>query len=206
MKKRTERRKRNEAIKEPRTRWLFMSQGKETELNYFRGLLQHLKDNGGLGIGFKSAGEGKDPMTMVGVYENRRRDRLVPYENVVFIFDKDDTSDKDFNNAIVEAKKHGIVSWSNECFELWLCLHFEDVSKELLRAECFAKLSKILGKDYKTDPDIFRSILEKGGCYKKATIRAEKLAQSKSLHNPAKSNPCTMIFEAIIELEKEAKP
>ena len=45
------------------------------------------------------------------------------------------------NKAIAEAKNNGIkLAWSNECFELWLLLHFQSVSGEIPRKEYHKKL------------------------------------------------------------------
>lgn len=43
------------------------------------------------------------------------------------VFDKDDFPDEDFNNAIQKAKAQGIkVAYSNQAFEYWFILHFND--------------------------------------------------------------------------------
>ena len=52
----------------------------------------------------------------------------------VFDRDKEDTPQKiskgntEFNESIITAKRNGIkVAWSNDSFELWILLHFEDI-------------------------------------------------------------------------------
>jgi hypothetical protein len=50
------------------------------------------------------------------------------------VFDKDETTNDDFNEAIRLAKENGInVAYSNQSFELWLLLHFEKVHGKLHR-------------------------------------------------------------------------
>ena len=51
------------------------------------------------------------------------------YGNVWVVFDKDDFSDDQFNNAISLAERNGIhTAWSNESIELWFLLHFNYLS------------------------------------------------------------------------------
>ena len=43
------------------------------------------------------------------------------------VFDKDDFSESDFNNAILIAKANNFgLAYSNQAFEYWLILHFND--------------------------------------------------------------------------------
>jgi hypothetical protein len=49
------------------------------------------------------------------------------YEQVWCVFDKDDFAAIDFNNAITIAEANGFsVAYSNQAFEYWILLHFED--------------------------------------------------------------------------------
>jgi hypothetical protein len=49
------------------------------------------------------------------------------YDQTWVVFDKDDFSDQDFNAAIEKAKQLNFgVAYSNQAFEYWLILHFED--------------------------------------------------------------------------------
>ena len=43
------------------------------------------------------------------------------------MFDKDDFSANDFNNAITIAESNNLgVAYSNQAFEYWIILHFDD--------------------------------------------------------------------------------
>ncbi|WP_170061184.1 RloB family protein [Spirosoma aerolatum] len=49
------------------------------------------------------------------------------YDEVWCVFDKDDFTNDDFLKAIQEAENQKFsVAWSNQSFEYWLILHFED--------------------------------------------------------------------------------
>ena len=97
---------------------LIVCEGENTEPSYFNALK------------FKSAtvkavGEGYNTITLV-----KRAVQLAEkssYGEVWCVFDKDDFSDFDFNQAITLAKTKGFhIAYSNQAFEFWILLHFND--------------------------------------------------------------------------------
>lgn len=55
----------------------------------------------------------------------------------------------DFEKAVALAKKHHIhAAWSNDCFELWLVLHFQFVEAELTRGAYYTILSGFWNCNY----------------------------------------------------------
>jgi hypothetical protein len=145
----------------------------------------------------------------------------IPYinERIVFVFDKDSFSAGQFNNAIKKARERYpgcVVAWSNESFELWLCLHFDYIDSALTRNDYNEKLTQIFKekgiygkrenyeKNGKNDDCIYDKIINSGGSIDKAIKYAEKLIEDKELHNPAKANPATMVFEIVVALLNEA--
>lgn len=141
------------------------------------------------------------------------------YEQVWCVFDKDGFPLENFDNAIHEAKAAGFkVGWSNQAFEYWLLLHFEDHQGS--------------GMDRKLYTDKLNSYLEKLGAYydgegsKKVTSqlftilegldeqgrfrRALAIKRAKRNHQvfledgttPAKSESCTTVYELVEELQK----
>lgn len=61
------------------------------------------------------------------VNETIKLSRLNEYEQVWCVFDKDNFKANDFNSAINLAESNGFkVAYSNQAFEYWLLLHFED--------------------------------------------------------------------------------
>lgn len=67
-----------------------------------------------------------------------------PDDQVWCVFDVDDywkDNQEKFEDAIKKAKENDIkLAWSNECFELWLLLHFQVVSGEIPRKDYHEKL------------------------------------------------------------------
>jgi len=220
--------KAHEKVKDIREReWLLVCEGKKTECNYFKGLVASLNTTGNNHILLKPCGEGKNTTSLIDSVD-KHFDYLdkeygltrIPYTKIIFVFDKDDFSADQFNSAVTKAKKrfpNCIVAWSNESFELWLNLHFDYISTGMTRWEYNDRLTDILrnkkiltkNQNYKdhisNHDDIFNKIESAGGCYKKAESHAQTLAsQNKFKHNPAKSNPVTMVHDAVAALRKES--
>lgn len=126
-------------------------------------------------------------------------------------FDKDDFTD--FDEAIQLAAEHNIMcAWSNESFELWLLLHFRDVSKWTGRGELIDSLETAIREelhksdstalyDYsKGDGEIY-SLVSSLGSEEEAIARAEALKKRfENVGNPSKQNPCTHVDELVLEL------
>ncbi len=65
--------------------------------------------------------------TLQVVERAEEEERKGNYDQVWVVFDKDDFPANDFNNAISKARGLGFgVAYSNQAFEYWLILHFED--------------------------------------------------------------------------------
>jgi len=227
-KRRERRKKRIENVRNLReTQWLIICEGEKTEPNYFKGLVAELNLKGINKIDIKTCGEGTSTKSLV-----KRVDRYfeycdkvsgatkIPYAKIILIFDQDGFGAEKFNTAIQMAKQRyptSIVAWSNESFELWLCLHFEYEQSPLHRNNYNDKLTAIFRsngeftnrqnyeKHGKNLDNIFKSITKCGGSYKTAIRNARKLAAGKDLHNPAKCNPTTMVFEAVDVLIAESE-
>ena len=97
---------------------LIVCEGANTEPSYFR---QFRLSSATI----KAIGEGYNTTSLVNrAREIANRER---YDQVWCVFDKDDFSDTDFNNAIDIAKANSFgVAYSNQAFEYWLILHFDD--------------------------------------------------------------------------------
>ncbi|MDD3225159.1 MAG: RloB family protein [Clostridium sp.] len=123
--------------------YLIVTEGTETEVNYFKrikeiieGLFRNEIIVDKVSLQFK----GKGRSTMVLVNEALKMRSLSSYSQVWVVFDKDEN--KDFDKAISFAKSKGLnVAWSNACFELWLLLHFQNLSAAIDRSDYSLKLS-----------------------------------------------------------------
>ena len=73
-------------------------------------------------------------------------------DEVWIVMDRDSSPPYDFDNAIKSAEAKGYnVAWSNECFELWILLHFKEIHHALSREEIYKKLSGIFDFNYKKE-------------------------------------------------------
>lgn len=153
------------------------------------------------------------------------------------VFDRDFNGNPDelnldeisFDESPHTAKRNNIkVAWSNDCFELWVLLHYEDVDEKepLLRNENYERLTEILKVDKKISSDLHVNI-EQGtfnyvNNFKKkkrfinyilptlkdptrrtaAIERAEKLEKYHATRNvaPHEMCPCTMVHHLVKEL------
>lgn len=123
---------------------LIVTEGTETEVNYFENIKDIInkkyKDRIKVQpIALKVKGVGKGTCALVR--EAIKRRSLENYSEAWVVFDKDDFND--FDDAIRLAKKEDLnIAWSNESFELWLLLHFQDLNSPLTRDDYKHKLDK----------------------------------------------------------------
>ena len=134
-----------------------------------------------------------------------------------------------FDESTHTAKRNNIkVAWSNDSFELWILLHYEDVDPKepLLRSKYYERLTEILKEDTKISND-FRVPIGKGTFNYYTNIksltpfknhilpilkdetrrtaaieRAEKLEKHHTTHTdkPHEMCPCTMVHHLVKEL------
>lgn len=153
------------------------------------------------------------------------------------VFDRDcedalkkrEKKDKKFEISLWIAEEFKIkVAWSNDCFELWVLLHFEDIdhTQPLLRDTYYQQLTKIMEADAKVCNDFSESIKKKHFYYKKdfkkednfkeyilpilqdetrrttAIERAKELEKYHATRNvvPQEMCPCTMVHHLVKEL------
>ncbi|WP_400263707.1 RloB family protein [Lacticaseibacillus paracasei] len=121
-------------------RFLIVSEGTETEPNYFRGFNLYVRPD------IKVVGTGANTVAVVTqAIAERQKYHKNPehrYDQVWCLFDKDDFSDQRFREALRLAKEHDIhVAYSIESFELWFLLHFSLIHTEIGREAYLRKLS-----------------------------------------------------------------
>lgn len=102
---------------------LILCQGEVTEVEYFR----HFELATAT---IEAVGRAFDPEKLVEhalELRDQAKRRREPYDQVWCVFDKDDTRPGNFNAAIQRAQGTGLeVAFSNQAFEFWLLLHFDD--------------------------------------------------------------------------------
>lgn len=150
--------------------YLIVCEGKQTEPNYFNGLRKKINEKYGSKVdvlipSIEVKGTGKNTTDLVNYtdkyvnYSNKR------YGQVWVVFDKDDYSNEQFNQAIKNCDYN--VAWSNPNFELWLLAHFKKVSRYVSKDDVLQELSKEFQKkglgDYtKNDTNIFDKVTGEG--------------------------------------------
>lgn len=151
-KRRAQRQKRKHEYKKARANsYLIVTEGVQTEPNYFNGIRKIIEQNLGGNVDVVKCplinvnGEGCSTHSLIVETDRIVNKANIIYQNVWIVFDKDDF--EDFDSAIEEANKKGYkVAWSNQCFEYWLYLHFNYSDSALHRSEWNRKLDEIFQK------------------------------------------------------------
>lgn len=161
-------------------RILIVCEGAKTEVNYFEAF--PVPVNSGMKVNVECEGKGMNTLSLVNEAERldkeaKKTDK--PYDFVWVVFDCDSFT-ANFDNAIKRAKSLGYgVAWSNEAFELWYLLHFENRTNPMSRADYQKRLTdhiskKVKGYKYKkNDPKSF-SIMTTHGSEDDAIKFAER--------------------------------
>lgn len=188
---------------------LIVCEGKNTEPSYFN---QFRLSSATI----EPVGEGYNTISLV----NRaiQISNQNSYEQVWCVFDKDDFSNVDFNNAISVAEANGFgVAYSNQAFEYWILLHFNDhQGGGMHRDEYNNKLNESLkafdvlydGKKSKivTEEifDLLDGVDDRTGKERKilAIERAKRNYDRFEHNNPAIEESSTTVFRLVSELLK----
>lgn len=188
---------------------LIVCEGKNTEPDYFR----KFRLTSAI---IKTVGGIRNTVSLVEYTQKLQiKDQ---YDQVWCVFDKDEFSDKDFNEAIKRAEKMGFgVAYSNQAFEYWLILHFEDHQGAALHRDLYGeKLNSYLnplGSDYDatkrkniTD-DIFDHLMALDSKTGKPRVelainRAKRIYERLDHTNPAKEESSTLVFRLVQEILK----
>ncbi len=200
---------RNEPSKLEKPTILIVCEGKNTEPSYFRQFKLSTAT-------IKPIGEGYNTVSLVNRAIQLSKEK--PYEQVWCVFDKDDFNNIDFNNAIqiAEANNFG-VAYSNQAFEYWVILHFNDhQGGGMNRDDYNEKINELLkefgttydGKSSKIITDEIFDILE--GIDTKTNKVRRDLAIERAKRNYAffdhtnyaKEESSTTVFKLVEELIK----
>lgn len=178
--------------REVRQIFLIVCEGEKTEPNYFKSF--RVPKNV---IDVKGVGE--NPSNLVE--SARRFNSLQDYDQVWCVFDRDNFTPQDFNNAIQNAKNQNFnVAYSNEAFELWYVLHFEFLNTGIPRRDYCQKLTKLMGKKYeKNSKEIYKELIDKQDI---AIKNSRRLLQQYDPQIPVKDNPSTTVHLLVEELNK----
>ncbi len=211
---------------------LIVCEGKNTEKSYFEQFRRILRFSNitieviPAPIGIKP--RGTDPKTIVAKAKKTQateKQKSTPFSKVWCVFDHDPLPSNpkksvNFNNYIKKAESLGFgVAYSNQAFEYWLLLHFENhLGTPLHRDEYYDKINgylNLLGLAYDKNSklvteDIFETLQiidSKTGKTRQdlAIERAKNIMEKWAAEDPSRSNPAkeessTTVFKLVEEL------
>ncbi|MEB3342588.1 RloB family protein [Okeania sp.] len=190
-------RSRNEKVKtrKAKERFLIVCEGTKTEPNYFKSFPVP-KDV----IEVDVLGVGKNTINLVEK-ALRIKQEDGDYDRVWCVFDKDSFPPKNFNAAIKYAEDNNVeVAYSNQAFEVWYLLHFDDPYIPKSRKDYEKLLTKRMNQKYeKNSNEMYKMLLDR---QPQAIKNAEKLLKQYNPPNPANDNPSTTVHLLVKELNR----
>jgi hypothetical protein len=203
--------RRQTKTRETRKRFLIVCEGERTEVNYFKAFTVPKK------IEVMVKGEGKNSLSLVEkaikIIDNLNKDDS--FDQIWCVFDKDNCSKEQFNQAEGLAKQKNIkIAYSNEAFEIWFILHFQYLDIATYRSEYLTILTNqmqkygLLNKKEKYEKNR-EDMYEKLKPYQTTAItNAAKLIQDRdeAKKHPFDANPSTTVQELVQELNINSRP
>ena len=192
--------------------YLIVCEGRETEPNYFNGLKQKINEKYGDRInivpGIKIKGTGLNTESLVNYTKQYINKSPKMYGQVWVVFDKDDYSDEQFNNAIKVNEYNS--AWSNPNFEIWLLSHFKKIDRPLSKNDSLKELKKEfqkanLGNYSKNDKEIFEKITKDNKLETAIKNCKEIYEQFQCVSTESSKNPCTTVFMLVEDLSEYLK-
>lgn len=190
-------------------RYLIVTEGTETEPNYFEEIRARINNiYHGQYVTVTVQGQGMNTLSLLERAKAIAEDDVDGFTQVWVVYDKDDFPSGDFNAVIEQCENTSEkgtsyhTAWSNESFELWFVLHFEYLQSALGRHAYIGKLSAImqgigLGAYSKNMKGMFVSLEP---YVSTAIINAKKLETLNMGKSPALANPGTMVHKLVGEL------
>jgi hypothetical protein len=214
---RSESKKRKTNTKEVNVYFLIVCEGEKTEPNYFKSFKKNVKS---LVYHIETDGQGSNTKDLVKRTIRARDKSSQLYDRVWVVFDKDSFPVANFNDAILLAEKNNIkAGWTNEAFELWYLLHFQNRITAMSREDYKGALESSINVEivkqskrnkpklftYKKNSEEMYAILEKYGDQNQAIKWAKELEKSHVCANFAIHNPCTRIHILVEELNGDSE-
>ena len=189
--------------------YLIVCEGKKTEPNYFNGLKRKINEKYGNKVdvlipNIDVKGAGMNTTSLVKYTQKTVNHANKVYGQVWVVFDKDDYSDKQFNQAIKNCDYN--VAWSNPNFELWLLAHLKRVSRAISKDEILDELDKEfqkngLGTYKKNDDRIFEKVTKDGKLYT-AIKNCEYMEKLNKNGQASERNPMTRVYKIVDGLKE----
>ena len=203
--------RRQTKTRETRKRFLIVCEGERTEVNYFKAFTVPKK------IEVMVKGEGKNSLSLVEkaikIIDNVNKDDS--FDQIWCVFDKDNCSKEQFNQAERLAKENNIkIAYSNEAFEIWFILHFQYLDIATSRSK-YPKILTTQMKKYRLLNEQEKYEKNREDMYEKlkpyqrtAITNAAKLIQDRdeAKKHPFDANPSTTVQELVQELNINSRP
>lgn len=192
----------NNNSKEVKQSFLIVCEGENTEPDYFNEFkLGSAK--------VEAVGEGMNTVSLVIraiQLKNEYAKKGDTFDQYWVVFDKDDWTALDFNNAIITAVASGFkVAYSNQAFEYWFLLHFNLHEGQINRNTYEDTLSKYLGFKYSKESSVSTKMFN-------ALLKLQETAIKNARHSynqftgghasPAQEESSTTVFLLVEELRK----
>ena len=192
-----------------RKTFLIICEGVNTEPLYFKSFPVKLIEIESFGLGMSKTSLVENIHDIVKSKEKDSDREVWCVFDMDVKYDESITQKEDYNNAIKLAQSYGYkVAYSNDCFELWLVLHYQFVDSKLHRNQYYEILSKLWncnyekeGKKVKFSREIYDRIEnDKRADIIKAMKNSKKLFDDQLELPFSDQNPCTTIFQLVCEL------
>ena len=142
---------------------------------------------------------GTDPksvLSAIGKFE--KENPKIKYDKAWLVIDKDSFSKDNFKGTIETARQKDIcVAYSNECYELWLLLHFKNVTtyktRDEIRKELNIEFQNNFGFKYdKSEKHVYGMLIDRQeDAIKRAQKLIENLLKLNEKLDPYNDNPST---------------
>lgn len=217
---REERKKRETNIINQRAgNWLIVTEGTKTEPIYFKKIIDIVNNNLPKDSRLKCeiCGMGKNTISLVDSVLNLQYfidkkigSKIILYEKIFVVFDRDSFSKQNFNRAINLCKKNDYIPlWSNEAFEYWLLLHFNYYNSNLSRLDYREKIENELKKKninikyQKNSEKVIDYIIQKGSLIN-AINNAKRIHKEMIRSNikPDEANCMTTMYRFFEEIDR----
>lgn len=191
---------RRTGCREVKQSFLIVCEGENTEPCYFNSFRL-------TSATVKAVGKGRSTVRLVQEaisIAERERAKGRKYSQQCVAFDKDDFSSSDFDGAIRLAENNGFrVAYSNQAFEFWFLLHFNDYRGHIDRSTYGGTLSKLLGTTYSKKEEfaskIYGILLPRQAV---AIKRAKSILEEFTGMTPSRAESSTTVFRLVEELNR----
>ena len=192
-------------------RSIIFCEGTKTEPHYLREIVTQINEKYRR-FAQERRVELKDNINIVGTGRSTRSLFKYAVKNITpntvdvwLVYDHDDFPSEQFNETPVmaeaQSKRDGInynVAWSNECFELWLLLHFIKLEANISRKDYIEKLKTYIPGYHKSASNIFSQLKDKTDV---AITNAKEIEKNyEEGTTPSKMAPCTKVYELVEDL------